>query len=228
MTRQKIHIDRMLASLPLFQQLGEAEIANLVQGTREIRSPKGQMLFQKGDSAEGFYVVVYGQIKLAFPSLQGSEKVVDIVGPGQSFGEAVMFMEKPYPVFAQALTDALSLHIAKQVIFAAIERDSAFARKMLAGLSMRLHGLIQDVEAYLLRSGTQRLIGFLVQQAGMTDGRSAEFELPASKNIIASRLNLTPETLSRILHSLSEAGLIIVRGRQITIPDVERLCYFDQ
>ena len=224
---KQIDIGRVLANLPLFQQLRESEIANLAAGTREIGLSKGQILFQKGCWLDGFYVTVYGQIKLAFSSPQGHEKVVSIVGPGQSFGEAVMFMERPCPVMAQALEDSRLLYIAKQGIFAAIDRDSAFARRMLAGLSMRLHGLIRDVEDYSLRSSAQRVIGFLLQLAGTaTDGR-ADFELPASKHVIASRLNLTPETLSRILHGLSESGLIAVKGKRIAVLDVARLSRFD-
>jgi CRP-like cAMP-binding protein len=222
-----IDIGRVLAILPLFQQLRDSEIACLAAGTREIALSKGQILFQKGSLLDGFYVVVRGQIKLAFSSPQGHEKVVSIVGPGQSFGEAVMFMEKPCPVFTQALADSRLLYIAKQSIFAAIDRDSAFARRMLAGLSMRLHGLIQDVEDYSLHSSTQRVIGFLLQLAGTPASGPVEFELPASKHIIASRLNLTPETLSRILHGLIESGLIAVRGRRIHISDVSSLRRFD-
>ena len=138
-----------------------------------------------------------------------------------------MFMEKPCPVFAQALEDTHLLYIAKQGIFEAIDHDSAFARRMLAGLSMRLRGLIQDVEDYSLHSSTQRVIGFLLHLAGAPASGSATFELPASKHIIASRLNLTPETLSRILHSLSETGLIAVKGRHITVQDMARLRQFD-
>ena len=222
-----IDIGRLLANLPLFQQLRESEIANLATGTREVSLSKGQLLFQKGCGLDGFYVVVSGQIKLAFSSLQGNEKVVSIVGPGQSFGEAVMFMERPCPVFAQALEDSRLLYIAKQGIFAAIDHDSAFARRMLAGLSMRLHGLIQDVEDYSLHSSTQRVIGFLLQLAGVPTSSRVEFELPASKHVIASRLNLTPETLSRILHGLSESGLIAVKGKRITVLDVAGLSRFD-
>lgn len=225
---KQIDIGKILANLPLFQQLSDSEIANLAAGTREIGLTKGQILFQKGTPLDGFYVTVHGQIKLAFSSPQGNEKVVSIVGPGQSFGEAVMFMEKPCPVFAQALEDSRLLSIAKQGIFAAIDRDSAFARRMLAGLSMRLHGLIRDVEDYSLRSSTQRVIGFLLQLAGASAGARAEFELPASKHIIASRLNLTPETLSRILHGLSEAGLIAVKGKRITVLDAVQLSRFDE
>ena len=220
-------LSRMLAKLPLFQQLQLEEIANLAQGTRQIHLQRGQILFQKGDSLDGFYLVSYGQIKLAFPSSQGAEKVLRIVGPGQSFGEAIMFLEKPCPVFAQALTEAMVLYIAKRVIFSALEHDMTLACKMLAGLSMRLHSLTQDIEAYSLHSSTQRRIGFLVQQAGATTSGEGELELPASKNVIASRLNLTPETLSRLLHNLIEIGLITVKGRRIVIHDIERLCRFE-
>jgi CRP-like cAMP-binding protein len=227
MPNHKINVNDILTNLPLFRQLGPAEVALLAQGCREVRPQKGEIIFQKGDTSTGFYVVAHGQIKLAFPSAHGAEKVVDIIGAGQSFGEAVMFMEKPYPVFAQALTDSLLLHISKQALFEAIERDSAFARKMLAGLSIRLRGLIQDVEAYSSLSGAQRLIGYLLQHEH-ADKNVLEVELPASKQIIASRLNLTPETFSRILHHLTEAGLIQVDGRRIVIPDVEALRHYER
>ncbi|MFO1429746.1 MAG: Crp/Fnr family transcriptional regulator [Candidatus Competibacteraceae bacterium] len=228
MTKLTADLNRMLANLPLFQQLQPEEIATLVQGTRQLHLQKGAILFHKGTQADGFYMVGYGQIKLAFPSSQGAEKVLEIVGPGQSFGEAILFLEKPYPVFAQALIDAMVLHIGKPAIFSALDSDKTLARKMLAGLSMRLHSLIHDVEAYSLRSCAQRLIGFLVQQAGVTANSEVELELPASKNVIASRLNLTPETLSRVLHTLTEAGLVTVKGRRIVIHDMERLCRFEQ
>ncbi len=222
-----IDIDRVLARLPLFQQLRDSEILGLTAGTREIERAKGQMLFQKGQYLDGFYVVVNGQIKLAFSSAQGNEKVVALVGAGQCFGEAIMFLEKPSPVFAQALVDSRVLYIAKQSLFAAINSDSAFAYRMLAGLSMRLHSLIQDVEDYSLRSSTQRVIGFLLQLIGVAASGMVKCELPASKHVIASRLNLTPETLSRILHNLAEFGLITVKGKKIAILDAERLKRFN-
>lgn len=223
----KLDITVLLADLPLFQQLHDSEIARLAASSREIRLQKSKILFQKGGVLNGFYLVIDGQIKLAFTSLRGNEKVVSIVGPGQSFGEAVMFMETTSPVLAQALEDTHLLFIAKQAIFSAINNDPAFARRMLAGLSMRLHGLIQDVENYSLRSSAERIIGFLLQEAGPLNTNCVEINLPASKHIIASRLNLTPETLSRTLHTLSELGLIKVTGRRIAILDVARLKQFD-
>lgn len=227
MSQGKVDMRGVLATLPLFRQLSTEEIDSLAVCTREHKVLKNEFLFQKGEPSHGFFIIAYGLIKLAFPSPNGTEKVVEIIGAGQSFGEAVMFMEKPFPVYAQALADSLLLHIAKPAIFSAIDHDPALARKMLAGLSIRLHGLIQDVEAYSLRSGAQRLIGFLLEQPQTATDGGVEIALPASKTVIASRLNLTPETLSRILHTLSEQSLISVRGRVIVAHDIERLRGFE-
>ncbi len=222
-------ITQILARLPLFVELSPEQLAPIAVGTREKRLQKGEILFQKGDAPRGFYVIVFGQIKLAFPSAQGNEKVINILGPRQSFGEAAMFMDRPYPVFAESLSDTLLLHIARSAVIDLLEKDTSFARRMLAGLSMRLHSLVTDVESYSLRSTTQRVIGFLLQH-GEEEGQGENeitLALPTSKQVIASRLSLTPETLSRIFHDLAESGLITVQGKQITIHDVRRLRQFD-
>lgn len=222
-------IPALLGSLPLFQELSPEQLTHISAVTREKRLAKGEMLFQKGDMPRGFYVIVFGQVKLAFPSSQGNEKVVEILGPKQSFGEAVMFMDRAYPLFAESLTDTLLLHIAKNAVFDLLHTDPSFARRLLAGLSMRLHSLVNDVESYSLRSSAQRVIGYLLQHCpheGECKG-SIEISLPTSKQVIASRLNLTPETLSRIFHDLSEAGLIDVHGKQIKVPELRRLREFD-
>lgn len=221
----KIKIQAFLANLPLFSDMAPAELDRVAAGTAELHLQRGQVLFNRGDSCVGFHVVVHGQIKLAFTSPQGAEKVIEIVGPGHSFGEALMFMEKPYIIYAQTLVDSLLLHVSRTVVFEELERDPRFARKMLAGLSRRLHGLINDVESYSLRSGTQRVVGYLSRQDEEGSEQQARYSvmLPTSKAVVASRLNLTPEHFSRILHELTEAGLIGVTGREIVILDSERL-----
>jgi CRP-like cAMP-binding protein len=214
-----------LRNLPLFRELGTEEIDRLAVGTRELRVARGDILFQKGDPCRGFHIVVYGQVKLLFITPQGDEKVIEIMGPGQSFGEAIMFMEKPYVVSAQTLTDSMLLHVSSDVVFDEIGRDPKFARRMIAGLSRRLHHLISDVESYSMRSATQRVIGYLLRPDHDHDEAqgSTVVTLPASKSVIASRLNITPEHFSRILHELTERHLIEVTGRTVRILDMDRL-----
>lgn len=114
------------------------------------------------------------------------------------------------------------LQISKSTIVNLLEQDPIIARKMLAGLSTRNHQLLRDIESVALLSGTQRLIGYLLQcSAEATD--SNNITLPASKSTIASLLNLTPETLSRVMLKLQQQGLIKVRGKVITIMDIAGL-----
>ncbi len=229
MSVRPIPVQSFLANVPLFRELALAEIERIAAHTRELRAARGEMLFHRGDCASGFYVVVFGQIKLAFISARGDEKVVDILGPGQSFGEAVMFMERPHVVTAQTLVDSLLLHVQREAVFEELERDPRFARRMIAGLSHRLHGLIEDLEANTMRSGTQRIIGYLLHACRPPSARDdgGEVTLPATKGVVASRLNLTLEHFSRILHELVAQGLIEVRGRSVRIRDVDRLRGFD-
>ena len=223
-----INIEALLANVPLFNGLEADDIARIARGTREVNAARGDILFHKGDQASGFYLIVYGQVKLAFTSAQGNEKVVDILSQGQTFGEAVMFMDKPHMVYAQTLSDSQLLHIAKAVIIEELENDPKLGRKMIAGLSIRLHHLVTDVESYSLHSGRQRIIGYLLRDNIDSDEKSLSVTLPTNKGIIASRLNLTQEHFSRILHELSEKGLILVKGRKISIPDVEKLRTYDR
>ena len=211
--------------VPLFKELASDELARIAANTQELRPARSEVLFRRGDPALGFHVIISGQVKLAFSSRRGDEKVVDLIGPGGSFGEAVMFMETPHVVTAQTLCDSLLLYIPREVVFQALERDPRFVRRIIAGLSSRLHRLMSDLESDSLHSGTQRVIGFLLGGCGdnALAGRTLEVRLPATKGVIASRLSVTQEHFSRILRDLAARGLIEVRGRSIRIPSVDRL-----
>lgn len=224
MPPRAIKVEEFLRNLPLFRDLSAGEVDRIAASTSQVRMPTGSILFRKGDFCAGFHVVVYGQVKLAFGASDGSEKVVEILGPGQSFGEAVMFLDKPYVVFAETLTDSLLLHVGKAVILQELEHSPDFARRMLGGLAKRLHRIVGDLEGYSLKSGTQRVIGYLLRDVvGGQTSRTAEVMLPATKSVIASRLSITREHFSRILHELSDSGLIKVSGRNIRFLDLERL-----
>lgn len=214
-----VNAEAMLERLPIFGSLNAIRIARIAQACRHVRIEKNGFAFRRGDVADGLYIVAAGHIKLAIPSTDGHEKVLDFFGPGQVFGEAVMFLDLPYMVDAQALDDAVLLWIDKQEVCAAIDEDPAFARRMLASLSQGLHSLMQDIEAVSLQSAAQRLATYLLNQP--RDGGCTRF--PFSKSIVASKLGLSPETLSRLLNQMSSAGLISVQGRVVTIHQLDAL-----
>jgi CRP-like cAMP-binding protein len=215
-------IVEILSRQPLFRGLDEAELRALAAQTREYRVHKQEILFNKVDTPEGIHVVVMGQVKLYLPSTQGWEKVVHMEGPGCTFGEAVVFLDKPYPVSAQATQESIVLLIGKEALSRAIDSSPLLCRKMLASLCVRLHELLTDIEACTSRTSLQRVTCFLSQQAP-AGSRTYEVALGTSKQTLAAQLNLAPETLSRMLGQLSQAGLIEVHGRTITVLDAERL-----
>jgi CRP-like cAMP-binding protein len=215
-----------LARLPLFDQLAPAQLDLVAAGTRQARLGRGEILFHAGDACDAFYCVVSGQVKLTLSAADGGEKVLEIISAGETFGEAVMFAGRPYPVSAVGLLATVLLSVPASGVLDLVAADPMFARRMLAGMSVRLHTMINDVESLSLRSGAQRVIGLLLGLAGDGAGPGAEVTLPAGKAVLASRLNLTPETFSRTLRDLTGAGMIRVGGRRITLLDPTGLATF--
>lgn len=218
-----IEAGTFLANLPLFRALEAAELSRIAATVTQVDAPARTVLFRRGDACMGFHMILYGQVKLALPSPTGDEKVVEILGPRQSFGEAVMFLGKSYLVSAKTLADTKLLYVPRETVFAEIDANPGFARRMLAALSARLHRLVSDVEAYALQSGRERVIGYLLSSIPADEAPSQRLTLATRKGVIASRLSLTQEHFSRILHELCAAGMIAVDGREIFVPSVERL-----
>jgi CRP-like cAMP-binding protein len=135
----------------------------------------------------------------------------------------------PYILNVQTLCDSLLMSVSKDIVFKEVAQDPKFALRMLAGISRRLHGLVQDVEGYALHSGAQRLIGYLLRDVDNSDVAPEQrltVSLPVSKATIASRLSLTPEYFSRVLHELEADQLIKIDKREIRILDVKRLAQY--
>jgi CRP-like cAMP-binding protein len=221
--RREIRPEAFLARLPLFSGLGRDELARLAAATTRRELRRGEFLFRQGEPATGIYALVHGRVALSSRLASGRERVNAIVEAGRSFGEAIMFLEKPSVVSARALGEALVLHIAKQAVLAELERNPRFARGVIAALSAKLHASVQEIDRFALGSGGRRFAGWLLRDLPAGERGAASVTLPAAKRAIASQLNLSAEHLSRVLRELSHAGLIEVRGRKVAIPSVDRL-----
>lgn len=209
-------IKHKLAGFYMFSELQTEQIEKLANGAKLFKHHRGEMLFNRGDQAQGFYILLEGQIKLGVTSPQGDEKILGLVQPGQSFGEAVLFLERSFPVSAHATVDSEVLLVNKDAIFEILDNDTTVARRMLAGISARNRQLVNDIESISLQNSAQRLIGYLLQISAESP-EPDHIQLPANKVTIASMLNITPETFSRVILKLQNAGLIEVSGRHITI-----------
>lgn len=206
-----------LRQAPLLAQLSDEEIGRLRARAQTRRLEAGQWLFAQDDPAERFFFVHSGQIRLFRLSAEGEEKIIELIGPGQTFAEALMFMGTGrYPVCAAALSSSELLAI-DATDFAAMLRgspDTCFA--LLGSLSQRLHALIAEIDNLALHSASVRFARWLLAELP-TD--TDELTLAWPKATLASRLTIKPETWSRITRRLSDQGVMTVSGQQIRIHD---------
>jgi len=158
-------------------------------------------------------------MKLAIPSSSGSDKIVELIRPSQSFGEALLFLDEPYPFYAQTIEASLLLQLPKQALFHLLEQSPNTAKQMITGLSTRFLGVIRNVERHASQNAMQRVVDYLIQTA--LSRNSQDFHLELKKNVVASLLDLTPETFSRMLHQLCESNLIQVNASRIHIVSID-------
>jgi len=223
MTTSRHHyLPEMLASQPVFQGLRPEEISSLAQGTCEFSVHRHEILFQKGDVLRGVYLVVTGQIKLALTNQAGVETILEMASTGDTFGEESVLSSLMTPISAQANKDSHLLLVQKQALSEAMRNNADFANRLMANMGTRMCQLIDSLETCVQRSSAQRVAHFLTQRAPERPG-SYDVELDVNKSTIASQLNLAPETFSRVLKRLSGEGLINLKGRCITLLDLDSL-----
>jgi len=184
----------------------------------------GHLLFDRGQPAQYFFIVIEGQVNLVIYSKAGEEKIVDILGPGNSFAEAVMFMAAPgYPVSAVAATQSKVARFPSREYLAILRESPETCLRMLGNLSQRLHMRLRDIEYLTLESATHRLVRLIESRLPVDVNGPAEVTLQESRQELASRLSMKPETLSRILRHLADTGAIVVHSRVLQVPDRKRL-----
>ncbi|HEY5654386.1 MAG TPA: Crp/Fnr family transcriptional regulator [Woeseiaceae bacterium] len=208
----------------LFSSLEDEQFASLQAGMSQVSLDKDQALFMRGDPADYFYFVLDGQVELSIVSAAGDKKVIEVIHPGQTFAEAVAFMKVPrFPVNAKALRATVLCQIQTSRYIALLSDSTDACLKLLADLSRRLHSYIIEIENLTIQNARHRLAAFLLSQIQDESGDSADLELDMPRHIIASRLSMQPETLSRLLGGLAKEGIISVEERLIRISSVSDL-----
>jgi CRP-like cAMP-binding protein len=213
----------LLAKSRVFRALGVDPFGRVVRGARKINVRRGDVLYGRGEGAQDFYVIGLGYAALSVQGELDREKVVELRGPGESFGEENMLAQAPRSLTATMLTDGVLVSVTREVVLETVENDPALAKSILADLSRRMFGLLRQIEARYNRCGVERVAAFLMQLIDSKSEIAQEAVLPAPKRIIASLLDLTKESFSRVLRELTGRQLIEVHGRTIRVLDVPGL-----
>lgn len=210
----------------LFAGLTEESMLHLLHGSAARFYRKGHLLFEMGEPASAFYIVLDGWVKVYRPLATGDEAVFGVFAAGETFGEAAMFLGGRYPASSQIVEDSRLVAVRAESFRERLNRQPDLAFQMLGEMSRHLHSLVLQVEQLQTRSSAQRLAQFLVSLAPVHDG-AAVVALPYDKSLIAHRLGMKPESLSRAFARLRDQG-VVTDGNRVLVDDLRRLQEFGE
>ncbi len=202
----------------LFAGLSEDDFATLAAEASVKHIDRGTALFHRGDPSSCFYFLDTGLVELSLVSPTGEKKTLEVVGPGRTFAEAVAFMqEHRFPVTAEALEPSRLCRIPADVYVELIRSNPDACMRLLADISRHLHARVREIEHLTIQNARSRLISYLLDHIAERNDDEATVRLSLPRHVVASRLSITPETLSRLIRSLTDEGLISVEDRIVFI-----------
>ena len=201
--------------------LSEDLLFAVLKETHIQQTKPGELLFMQGDKVDACFILLDGWVKLYRLNHNGDEAVVNVFCRGESFAEAAVFSMRNYPVAAEAVTDARLLRISCSTLLQNVRDNPQFAFSMLASTSQHLQGLVRQIEQLKTYTGAQRVARFLTSLCPVPEG-SCTIGLPYDKALIAGRLGMKPESLSRAFVRLRNVG-VRVEQSAAAISSVGRL-----
>lgn len=211
----------LVRSSPLLASISEHGFQALMNSASVKRVSQGEQIFVQGEPATHFFLVLDGWIKVLRLTPAGGEAVVAVFTRGQSFAEAAAFTEGRFPATAEAVTDARLLRFQSGNLRRLIHDSPDVGLSMLASTSMHLHMLVREIEQLKAHTGAQRVAEFLLSLCG-SEGGPQRISLPYDKTLIAGRLGMQPESLSRAFAKLKPLGVIIDQN-MATVTSPEQL-----
>jgi CRP-like cAMP-binding protein len=216
-------IDLALEAM-LFSGFDAGSLAMLLEGASVVTYHADAMLFSRGDPADRFFVVLAGQVRLMALTEDGSQTVVEIFKPVSTFAEAALFASKRFPLSAEVGDGSRLIHVSAGPFMKKLPENRDMLFKMLAALSTWHRHLMQEITELKMKSPGQRLGSYLLSLVNEENGE-ARVKLPLKKTVIASRIGITPESLSRAMSRLRSIG-VTSEGNSVSIVDVQALRAF--
>lgn len=221
--RRLIH--GVLGNTEVFRGISPQQAAGVAAQCWSIEVKRSQPIVVKGARLPGLFAIAFGTVKLALRNGDSGQRVVRLVQAGQTFGEATALLGRAANFEATAVTPCRLVVVPAVALFDLVDRDPRGARQVIFALAKRNLELLEEIEASSMRRSAQRLAAYLatLEGNGNGNGGARTVRLPATKTLIASRLDMKKETLSRLLRRLATQGLIEVEGSSITLLDPRRL-----
>ena len=206
----------LVAHLPLFAGFESEELEEILREARSARYPKNAAIFEQGEDAHSFFLLLHGHVRAAKTTPTGEQIVVRYVAPGETFGLAMALGIAQYPATATAVDDSVVLAWPTATWPRLIQKFPALATNTLQTVGSRL----QESHTRMLEMSTQQVeqrvahaLLRLAKQSGKKLDHGVEIDFPISRQDIAQMTGTTLHTVSRILSGWEQLGLV-ESGRQ--------------
>lgn len=211
--------------LPLFRECGEETFESLIRAGFLQRFPRGVILIRERDPADFLYVVVEGLVEM-FATHARRETTTGFVGPMGTFIFAAVLKDQVYLQSARTLESSRLLMIPAESVRNAMREDAGFMSAIVAELANSYRDVVKELKNQKLRTGVDRLANWLIC-ANRLQGDKGLVEIEVEKRVLASRLGMAPENLSRAFAALGPYG-VELDGSLVHLNDPEALSKFAQ
>jgi CRP-like cAMP-binding protein len=216
----------LIAGLPAFEGISLAELEEMLQRAKSSRIEEGKTVFEQGGDAHSFFLLLDGRVRVIKTTPDGQQVVMRYIIPGELLGIAQALGRDTYPATALAVTDCIVLTWKGELWSEFAEKWPSFGKNTYKAVGARL----QDAQTQVIEMATQqverRVAHALLRLAGQS-GRKTEtgilIDFPISRQDIAEMTGTTLHTVSRLLTSWEEKGLVRGGRLQVCITDPHRL-----
>lgn len=220
-------IDRSLvADLPLFAGLEPTELDAILSEARSAHVPKNSTVFQQGEEAHSFFVLLHGHVRASKMTPAGQQIVMRYVTPGEVFGVAMAMGMSHYPATATAVDDSVALAWPTAAWPRLVAKHPALAANTLQTVGSRLqesHTRVVEMSTQQVERRIAHALLRLAQQAGRKIEHGIEIDFPISRQDVAEMTGTTLHTVSRTLSAWEQQGLVESGRQRIAIRDPHRL-----
>ena len=226
MTEHVREVAAALARTALFAGLDAHELDHLARMAKRISFAANAVIFHKGDPGRSLYVIERGRVKIAASSAHGREVALNLLGPGEIFGEIALIDGGARTADAIACDPVRLLALERREFIPFLEASPAATLRMLVALARRLRWVSDTFEDAAFLSLPTRLakrLIFLDRHFGFSGSTGRRLTVSLPQQELANHLNVTRETINRLLQEWRDEGLIAIDRGVIVLKNVDRL-----
>jgi CRP-like cAMP-binding protein len=216
----------LIQSFPLFGAMADAELDEVIARAKALRIRKGMAVFEQGQQASAFYVLIHGRLKVVQVTADGQQVVIRFVVPGDIYGIAKALNRPDYPATATAIVDSVTLAWDMTIWDEFMARYPTLALNVMKTMGQRVqdaHARVKEMATENVERRVAHALLRLVQHSGREVDQGVLVDFPVTRQDLAEASGTTLHSVSRILSAWEDAGVVVAGRQKVIVCDLEKL-----